>query len=80
MKAIGVTNRVDQLGKVILPKKLRSALDIKIGDPVEIYLDGDLLYMKKYFPECVFCESIENVIEYNKIYICKKCLEALKKL
>ena len=80
MKAIGIANKVGQLGKITLPKKLRSALEIKIGDPVEIYLDGDLLYMKKYFPECFFCESIENVIEYNKIYICKKCLEALKKL
>ena len=80
MKAIGVTNRVDRLGKVILPKKLRSALDIKIGDPVEIYLDGDLLYMKKYFPECFFCESIENVKEYRSKIICKNCLEALKKL
>ena len=50
------------------------------GTPIEMYPDGDLLYMKKYLPECIFCESTENVIEYKDKNICMDCIGNLKKL
>ena len=47
MKAVGIARKVDQLGRVVLPKELRDSLEINNGDPIEMYPDGDLLYMKK---------------------------------
>jgi transcriptional pleiotropic regulator of transition state genes len=80
MKAVGIARRVDQLGRVVLPKELRDTLDMKPGDPIEMYPDGELLYMKKYLPECIFCESTEEVLEYKEKIICKKCIKELKRL
>ena len=80
MKAVGMTRKVDHLGRIILPKELRDNLGINCGDPVEIYPEGEYLYVKKKLPECIFCESSENVIEYDEKAICKSCIDELKLL
>ena len=41
MKATGIVRRIDDLGRVVIPKEIRRTLNIKEGDPLEIYLDGD---------------------------------------
>lgn len=51
MKAIGIVRRIDELGRVVIPKELRRTLKIKEGDPLEIFTgkDGELIF-KKYSP------------------------------
>ena len=80
MKAVGIARKVDQLGRVVLPKELRDSLGIENDDPIEMYPDGNLLYMKKYLPECIFCESTEDIVEYKGKIICKSCICKLKEL
>ena len=41
MRATGVVRRVDELGRIVLPIELRRTLDIKVKDPVEIFVEGD---------------------------------------
>ncbi|GIO08038.1 hypothetical protein J31TS6_40660 [Brevibacillus reuszeri] len=53
MKATGVVRKVDELGRIVLPKELRDIFDIKIKDPLEIYVDDELIILKKYEPACV---------------------------
>lgn len=50
MKATGVIRRIDDLGRVVIPKEIRRALRIREGDPLEIYTtnDGGVMF-KKYF-------------------------------
>lgn len=52
MKATGVVRRVDDLGRVVIPKVLRRTMGVAEGDPIEMFVDGDLVVMKKYDPEC----------------------------
>jgi transcriptional pleiotropic regulator of transition state genes len=80
MKAVGITRKVDGLGRVILPKELRDMLQIDTRVSVEMYISENMLYVKKHYPQCIFCESTEDVIEYNDKKICKKCIDELKKL
>lgn len=80
MKAIGIARRVDRLGRVVLPKELRDSLGINYGDSIEMYPEGELLYIKKHLPECIFCEDTEDVIEYSNKLVCKKCIAELKDL
>ena len=40
MKSTGIVRKVDELGRVVLPKELRTTLDIAQKDPLEIYIDG----------------------------------------
>ena len=50
MKSTGVVRRIDELGRVVIPKEIRRTLRIKEGDPLEIFTDRDELMLKKYSP------------------------------
>ena len=51
MKATGVVRRIDDLGRIVIPKEIRKTLRIKEGDPLEIFTDkeGEVI-LKKYSP------------------------------
>ena len=51
MKATGIIRRVDDLGRIVIPKEIRKTLKIREGDPVEIFTDtqGQVI-LKKYSP------------------------------
>ena len=51
MKATGIVRRVDDLGRIVIPKEIRRTLKIREGDPLEIYTDreGEVIF-KKYSP------------------------------
>lgn len=48
MKATGIVRRIDDLGRIVVPKEIRRALRIREGDPLEIFTDGDSVIFKKY--------------------------------
>ena len=50
MKATGIVRRIDELGRVVIPKEIRRTLRIKDGDPLEIFTERDELMLKKYSP------------------------------
>ena len=50
MKATGIVRRIDELGRVVIPKEIRRTLRLSSGDPLEIYTDKDELLFKKYSP------------------------------
>ncbi|ASK61724.1 transition state regulator Abh [Virgibacillus phasianinus] len=50
MKSTGIVRKVDELGRVVIPKELRKTLDINEKDPLEIYVDNDKILFKKYKP------------------------------
>ena len=55
MKSTGIVRKVDELGRVVIPKELRKTLDIAEKDGMEIYVDGNAIILKKYEPSCIFC-------------------------
>ena len=49
MKATGIVRRIDDLGRVVIPKEIRRTLGIREGEPLEIFLDGkDTICFRKY--------------------------------
>lgn len=51
MKATGIVRRIDDLGRVVVPKEIRRTLRIREGDPLEIFIDRDAeVILKKYSP------------------------------
>ena len=50
MKATGIVRRVDDLGRVVIPKEIRRACNIREGDPLEIFLQDGAAVFKKYIP------------------------------
>lgn len=58
MKATGVVRRIDDLGRIVIPKEIRRNLRIREGDSLEIYTEGDAIILKKYS----HIESVNNFI------------------
>ena len=80
MKSTGIVRRVDELGRIVIPIELRNKLKIAEKDPIEIYVDGSSIVLKKYEETCVFCGSNKNVVDYKGKLICAKCAENLSTL
>ena len=41
MKSTGIVRKLDELGRVVIPKEIRNKLDIEEKDPIEVYIDGN---------------------------------------
>ena len=80
MKSTGIIRRVDELGRVVLPIELRNKFGITEKDPMEIYVDGSSIILKKYEPNCIFCGSSKKLLDYQDKVICEKCAEKISKL
>lgn len=80
MKSTGIIRRVDELGRVVLPIELRNKFGIKEKDPMEIYVDGSSIILKKYEPNCIFCGNNKKLIDYQGKLVCEKCAAKISKL
>ncbi|MBM7623735.1 AbrB/MazE/SpoVT family DNA-binding domain-containing protein [Sporohalobacter salinus] len=85
MKATGIVRKVDDLGRIVIPIELRRTLGIETkgeendGEPLEIYVDDDMIIFKKYEPACIFCGEAQNTTKFKGKVICSGCLESIKK-
>ncbi len=77
MKPVGVVRKVDQLGRIVLPKSLRKRYHMNEGDPVEILVQGDQIILERYKPKCVICGSMELVAEFKERFVCAACKKEL---
>ena len=72
MKQTGVTRKIDELGRIVIPKEIRKNLGIRDGESLEIYTSDDSIILKKYYEvkklEDVcdkLCEMIKNIYDVN---------------
>ena len=79
MKSTGIVRKVDDLGRIVLPKELRKLLHFEERDPLEIFVEGDYIMLQKYEPSCIFCGNAEKVSNYKGKNICDDCIGELKR-
>ncbi len=80
MKSTGIIRDVDRMGRVVIPKEIRSQLKIESEDSLEIFMDGDSIVLKKYKPACFFCDTLDEIVNYKGYNVCINCIENLKNL
>ena len=80
MKSTGIIRRVDELGRVVIPIEIRNQFNIVEKDPIEIYVEGSSIILKKFEPNCIFCGSTKDLLTYEDRLICKKCSRKIGKL
>lgn len=73
MKSTGIVRKIDDLGRMVIPIELRKTMNINKKDPMEIFVDGDKIILRKYEPACIFCGSADNIIEFEGRTICGNC-------
>ena len=79
MKSTGIIRRVDELGRVVIPIEIRNKFGIAEKDPIEIYVDGSNIILKKHEETCIFCGNTKNLSEYKGKLICDNCIEQIAK-
>ncbi|MFO7814796.1 MAG: AbrB/MazE/SpoVT family DNA-binding domain-containing protein [Halanaerobiales bacterium] len=78
MKATGIVRKIDNLGRIVIPKELRKTLDLDPKESLEIYVERDNIIFSKYENGCIFCDEMNNTFEYEGKIICKSCLEDME--
>lgn len=70
MKATGIIRRIDDLGRVVIPKEIRRNCNIREGEPLEIFLEDDGIVFKKYLPNCRddLVAALQNAADYYDDY------------
>ena len=68
MKTTGIIRRIDDLGRIVIPKELRRSLRIKNGESLEIFVDNQDIVLKKYSPmESIEEAAFKYVESFNKV-------------
>ena len=80
MKSTGIVRRVDELGRVVIPIEIRNQFDILEKDPIEIYVEGSSIILKKFESNCIFCGSTKDLSSYHDKLICKNCTKKIGNL
>lgn len=64
-KSIGIVRNVDSLGRVVIPKETRAMLGMNEGDPVEIFVNGEEVILRKYVPGCTLCGQVDKPMKQH---------------
>jgi len=59
-----MSRKVDELGRIVIPKEIRERFEIKTNDRMDIY---------------AFCSSTKDLIDHNNKHVCNKCMQKLVK-
>ena len=74
-KATGIVRKLDDLGRIVLPKELRTTMSLAEGDGLEIFVDSEgEIILKKYQPGCTLCGNMENLQQSKGKPICMDCI------
>lgn len=78
MKDTGIVRRIDELGRIVIPKEIRRTLRLKEGTPVQIFVTNGELILKKYSPVVditafaqTFCDVVYDTADAN-VFVCDK--------
>lgn len=76
-KATGIVRKVDELGRIVIPKEIREQFDIQEKDSLEIFVEGNSIIFQKYERSCIYCCSTKKLSTFKGKLICHKCMEGI---
>lgn len=83
MKSTGIVRGIDALGRIVLPKELRTSMHLDNDTKLEIFVDEDTIVLKKYRPagSCDFCGEVSpEAAVYAGYCICPECRKKIASL
>lgn len=78
MKATGIVRKIDEMGRIVLPSELRRTLNLGEREPMEIFVEGTSIVLRRYSPTCLFCDNAKDVSYFKGRPICSRCLKQIK--
>lgn len=78
MASTGVERKLDELGRVVIPKEIRNNLTIPTGTPLLIYVEGNRIILEKSAGACAICGNTQDVKDINGKGVCSNCVAEIK--
>ncbi len=72
--------KIDNLGRIVIPRNIRKALDIKDWDDLYVELSGNSIVITKAHDSCALCGNEEELVSVEDRFVCQKCLTLIKKI
>jgi len=79
-RSTGMTRKVDELGRMVLPSELRKRFRIHEGDHLAIHVEEERIVLTKVETGCVFCDSTDGLVNFRDKLICKDCKSGIDDL
>jgi transcriptional pleiotropic regulator of transition state genes len=76
----GNLSKIDNLGRVVIPKSIRKALNIEHNDEISMHVDGESLIINKENKACALCGSKEIKHQIGNKFLCDLCIKNIKDL
>ena len=83
MKSTGIVRGIDTLGRIVLPKELRTSMHLDADSKLEIFVEGDAIVLKKHLPSgsCDFCGEVDpEAVQFAGYRICPACRRKISAL
>ena len=83
MKSTGIVRGIDNLGRIVLPKELRTSMKLETDSKLEIFVEGDQIILKKYRAagSCDFCGEVDEAsVQFAGYCICPACRRKISAL
>ncbi len=69
--------KIDDVGRVVLPKDIRDELNIRINDMLKIDVEDNRIILSKAEQTCLFCGKTSSLKSFRGKTVCEKCIEQL---
>jgi len=76
----GNKGKIDNLGRIVIPKTIRKALDIDHNDDISMYVENNKLIITKGHKSCDICGNKKVNVQIKDKFLCSKCLKTIKSL
>ena len=74
----GNKSKIDNLGRVVIPKSIRSALNVKHNDEIIMRVENQSLIITKNNNTCSICPEEKVEVQIKDKFLCKSCVDAIK--
>lgn len=80
MKGTGIRVKIDDLGRLVIPVKMREKVGFNKQDELDVYIEGNKLILSKPTDVCVFCNSSSNLTLIKTKHVCLSCIDVMNRL
>lgn len=77
MKNTGMSRKLDDLGRIVIPAEIRKSLALKVGGVLDISVEDDRIILTSRQDSCVFCSSRTDLSEFKQQMVCSTCASSL---
>ncbi len=71
MKSTGIVRKIDELGRIVIPIEMRRTLGVDSHDPIQMFVDGESIILRKYALGYVFCGNPKEIIDFHGKHLCR---------